>query len=202
MPFPEVLQLLESGGTGGFGIASGGYIKAYWYQQVDSGTSGSLTLPYRAELLLDEFAAAGDAVLSAIENGTPNYKTPYTALGVPVTALLDSGGNWSLTGTPNTFPVAIIYAYRIPAWAYNASLTLLGGELTIAGAQNEDYLTNIQFFQDATYRYYSGVNSNGWKVNRYAKNNPAVKTVANVTNNPTQLTQPNSLITCQSLVYW
>ena len=100
-----------------------------WYFQVGSGASGTLS-PAQGSLELDRFAGGADVLVSACEaDGSPNWTTPLTAGGSPVTATLDAGGNWALSGVPAAYPVALVYAYRVDFQDYDPDLDFPGVEL-------------------------------------------------------------------------
>ena len=101
----------------------------YWYFQVGSGAGGTLT-PAQGVLELDRFPGGADVLVSACESdGSPSWETPLTAGGSPVTATLDAGGNWTLSGVPAAYPVALVYAYRVDFQDYDPDLDFPGVEL-------------------------------------------------------------------------
>ena len=89
------------------------YVKALWFEQINSGASGTFSAPAQGEIVLDQWAAGVDALASTISSGVPTYISPATAGGIIVTATLDISGNWTLSGTPSAYPVAIIYVYKV-----------------------------------------------------------------------------------------
>jgi len=109
------------------------YVKAVWFEQIDSGTSGTLTLPAQAEVVLDQWAAGVDALASTIAAGIPDFISPTTAGDVIITATLDGDGAWTLSGTPSAYPVAIIYVYKVK-FRYFDSTNQLGGYELIPSA--------------------------------------------------------------------
>ena len=100
-----------------------------WYQSVGSGASGTLS-PAQGNLELDRFPGGADVLVSSCESdGSPSWETPLTAGGSPVTATLDAGGNWGLSGVPAAYPVALVYAYRVDFQDYDPDLDFPGVEL-------------------------------------------------------------------------
>jgi hypothetical protein len=89
------------------------YVKALWFEQINSGTSGTFSAPAQGEIVLDQWAAGVDALASTISSGVPTYISPTTAGGIIITATLDINGNWTLSGTPSAYPVAIVYVYKV-----------------------------------------------------------------------------------------
>ena len=102
------------------------YVKVVWFEQINSGTSGTLTLPAQAEVVLDQWAAGVDALASTLASGVPDFISPATVGGVIVTATLDGNGVWTLSGTPSAYPVAIIYVYKVK-FRYFGYTKQLGG---------------------------------------------------------------------------
>ena len=105
------------------------YVKSLWFEQINSGTSGTLTPPAQAEIVLDQWSAGVDALASTIASGIPAFVSPVTSGGVIVTATLDSSGNWALSGTPSAYPVAIVYAYQVKFKFFDYTKQLGGYEL-------------------------------------------------------------------------
>lgn len=97
------------------GAGTGGdvYVRAYWFAAVAAGTSGSLAAPTGGTLCLDAWPEGVDALATELDaGGKPSWETPTEADGTPVTATLDSGGAWTLSGTPSAYPVGIVFCYR------------------------------------------------------------------------------------------
>lgn len=100
-----------------------------WYFQVGSGTSGALT-PAQGVLELDRFPGGADVLVSSCAvDGSPNWETPLTAGGSPVTATMDAAGHWALSGVPAAYPVALVYAFRVDFAEYDPDLDFPGVEL-------------------------------------------------------------------------
>jgi hypothetical protein len=72
-------------------------------------TSGAVALPPQSVVVLDDFGGTVDAVVSSLDGGRPSFNPVYTASGQVVAVTFDSLGNFVLSGTPASFPVAIIY---------------------------------------------------------------------------------------------
>lgn len=89
--------------------------KVAYFASVSS-NSGAITIPTGATILLDQFPGGIDAYVSTIDTGQPTGKNPVTAGGAIVdVSTFDASGNYTLTGTPNSYPVAIIYILKIDA---------------------------------------------------------------------------------------
>jgi hypothetical protein len=113
----------------GVDILEGKYVKAVWYQQVDSGTTGTVTPPANGEIVLDQFASGVDALVSKVSGGFPSEESPVDALGNFVTATMDSGGDFTLSAAPTAYPVALIYAYRIKFSHFDIEHSLLADDV-------------------------------------------------------------------------
>lgn len=88
------------------------YVRSTRFASIGSGTSGSLTLPSNSEVVLDDFGGTTDAVVTTISGGRPSFASAKTAGGTVVATTLDASGNWSLSGTPSAYPVAIVYRVK------------------------------------------------------------------------------------------
>lgn len=85
-----------------------------------SSTAGTITIPANATILLDQFAGGVDAFVSTIINGQPTGTFPQTAGGVNVDVTsFDALGNFTLSGTPSSYPVALVYILKISALNYS-----------------------------------------------------------------------------------
>jgi hypothetical protein len=106
------------------------YVKATWFEQVDSGTSGTISAPVTsATFLLNEWSAGVDALASKMDTGVPTFESPVTAGGTVITATLDGSGNYTLSDTPDAYPVAVVYVYRCKHLYFDDTLTLFESEM-------------------------------------------------------------------------
>jgi hypothetical protein len=94
--------------------------KVVYFAEINTAT-GAITIPTGATILLDQFPNGVDAFASEIDsNGQPTGIFPKTSLGVDVdVATFDALGNYTLTGTPSAFPIALIYVLKIKAIDYS-----------------------------------------------------------------------------------
>lgn len=90
------------------------YVYELW-QSIASGTSGTVTPPTGAVILLDRYEGAADALIVSVQAGVPTDDPVVTASGALVTTTFDVGGNYNLSGTPNSYPVALVYQIKIKA---------------------------------------------------------------------------------------
>ena len=89
--------------------------KVTYFASVSSAT-GTITIPTGATILLDQLFGGVDAYVSTIQNGQPTGILPQTVGGVSVDVTsFDASGNFTLSGTPSSYPVAIIYILKIAA---------------------------------------------------------------------------------------
>lgn len=94
------------------------YVRSQWYKQIDSGTSGTLVatteIGTSAEFVADQWPDDVDMLVSVVTSGEkPDRFPPRDASGDPISATFNtSTGAWALSGTPNAYPVALIYCYR------------------------------------------------------------------------------------------
>lgn len=93
--------------------------KITYFESVSAAT-GTITKPAQSTILLDQFFSGIDAYVSTIVNGQPTGILPQTSGGTPVdVSSFDALGNYTLTGTPSAFPVAIIYILKIKSVYYS-----------------------------------------------------------------------------------
>jgi len=110
------------------------YVRCLWFESVNSGTSGTVSPPTESTILLDQWAAGVDALASKVSGGVPTLQSPQTAEGVTVTASLDVAGNYSLSGVPSAYPVAVIYAYKVKLKDLDNTKVLGGIEVMLESA--------------------------------------------------------------------
>lgn len=122
--------------------------KVAYFASVNA-ASGTITIPTGATILTDQFPGGVDALVSTITSGQPTGINPVTGGGavVDVTSF-DTGGNYVLTGTPSTFPVAVIYQLSIAAkdWSNLTTANILEyepllGVQSVSGTANRITVT-------------------------------------------------------------
>lgn len=87
------------------------YVRTTRFASISS-TTGAVTLPPNAIVVLDDFGGGVDAVISTLSAGYPTFQHAFTLAGDLVTTSFDAGGNYSLSGAPSAYPVALIYRVR------------------------------------------------------------------------------------------
>jgi len=89
-----------------------------------SAATGTITKPANSTIVLDQLASGADAYVSTIVNGQPTGIFPQTAGGVLVdVSSFNTSGDYTLSGTPSAFDVAIVYVITIPAKFYSGLTT-------------------------------------------------------------------------------
>lgn len=94
-----------------------------YFEIINSGTSGTLTPPQGGAwgdittIALDQFGGGIDIFVSEEAFGYPTGES-VEDISTPlvtdvVAATLDSSGNWNLVGTPDTYPIALVYYYKV-----------------------------------------------------------------------------------------
>jgi hypothetical protein len=152
--------MLGSGGSW-IGGAGGKYIETNRFEIIGSGTSGTVSLPTNSTVMLDRFGGTVDAVTSEVSSSTPTYVSAKTAGGVPIAATFNSSGNWSLSGTPSSYPIAIIYRVKQMLANFDSEATNIVGDLflqantslgyTAENVANKDTDTNFSANSDTRY---------------------------------------------------
>lgn len=85
------------------------------FQEINAAT-GTVTAPTGSTILLNQVSGGVDAFVSTIDTGQPTGNFPRTSASVPVdVATFDGSGNFTLSGTPSSYPVALIYWISIKA---------------------------------------------------------------------------------------
>jgi len=102
--------MIGGGGTW-VGISSLGdkVVRSTRFVIVNSGTSGTVTLPLASSVVLDDFGGTTDASVSKVSAGKPTFEPVVTALGAVVTTTFDAQGNYSFSQAPASYPVALVY---------------------------------------------------------------------------------------------
>ena len=127
--------MLGGGGSwvGSSRLAGGGskYVRTTRFVSIGAGTSGTVTLPANSEVVLDDFGGATDAVVSQITSAKPNGSPAVTSANVLVAATFDASGNWTFSGTPSAYPVALIYRVRTLMSNLDSTATDIIGDVDI-----------------------------------------------------------------------
>jgi hypothetical protein len=113
-----------SGGSGGgtdpadkarITVLENNEYKVAYFAEI-SASSGTITTPTNSTILLDQFQSGLDALVSTEVSGQPTQDSPVTAGGTVVSVTsFDASGNYTLSGTPSSYPVCLIYILKIKA---------------------------------------------------------------------------------------
>lgn len=86
------------------------------YESVESGTSGTVPVYEESTIRFGQYVDGQDCIVVRTDvNGRPVDRPARTASGNIILATLESDGSYTLSGTPDIYPVAIIYQVAIPA---------------------------------------------------------------------------------------
>jgi hypothetical protein len=89
--------------------------KVAYFASVNSAT-GTITIPTGATILADQFPGGVDAYVSTISSGQIVGENPNTTTGTKVDVTsFNTSGDFVLSATPSSYPVAIIYMLKIKA---------------------------------------------------------------------------------------
>jgi len=88
------------------------YVRSTRFETISSGTTGSVTIPSEQSVILDDFGGTIDAIVTTISNGRPTTSPAQTTGNTIIATTFDASGNYTFTGTPSTYPVAIMYRVR------------------------------------------------------------------------------------------
>lgn len=131
------------------------YVRTTRFAVIGSGTSGQITLPGSAEVVLDDFGGTTDAVVSSVSGGKPTTSAALSSLGAVVASTFDASGNYSFTDTPASYPVALIYRVQTPLGDFDSTSSDIWGEPDVfssggSGSGFTDFSYNITDGQSAT----------------------------------------------------
>jgi hypothetical protein len=113
------------------------YVRTTRFENIGSGTSGTVTLPSDSEIVLDDFGGTTDAVVAQVSGGKPTLQSAKTSTGEIITTSFNSLGEWSFTGTPSSYPVAILYRIRQKLSDFDSTAS------DIFGSANVEQVTKI-----------------------------------------------------------
>ncbi|MDA3856209.1 MAG: hypothetical protein PF569_08180 [Candidatus Woesearchaeota archaeon] len=85
------------------------------FELIESGTTGSITKPTDSTIILDQYEDAGDCLIFQVDTtGTkPINKVAVDSSGIAIASTLDIAGAYTFSGTPDAYPVALIYQIQI-----------------------------------------------------------------------------------------
>lgn len=128
--------------------------KITYFTEISSST-GTITIPTGATILLDQLQSGVDAYVCTIQNSQPTGSFPQTSGGVTVdVSSFDALGNYTLSGTPSSYPVALIYILKIKAKDYsNLDITKILDleEINIISQTITNGVTNKSPSEDAVF---------------------------------------------------
>jgi hypothetical protein len=133
-------------------LIGGKYVRTTRFQIISSGTSGTVTLPTNSTVVLDDFGGTVDAVVAQVEGGYPTTISAKTSGGVVIGTTFDSSGNWSFSGTPSSYPVAIVYRVKQTLLNFDSTASNIWGNPNVEQVTKSDIgLSNVPNV-DATQR--------------------------------------------------
>lgn len=106
------------------------YVRTTRFAIISSGTSGTITLPPDSEVVLDDFGGTVDAVVSTVSGGFPTTIPAKTGEIIVATTFTGLGA-WSLSSTPDSYPVAIIYRVRQKLLDFDSTASNIWGPSNI-----------------------------------------------------------------------
>lgn len=109
------------------------YVRTTRFASIGAGTSGTVTLPANSTVVLDDFGGGVDAVITTISAGRPTFSHAFTAAGDLVTTSFDAGGNYTLSGAPSAYPVALVYRVRQKLSDFDSTSSDIIGDYDVEG---------------------------------------------------------------------
>lgn len=104
------------------------------FATINSGTTGTVTLPSNATVVLNDFGGTLDAITCEIASGSPSFTTPTTAGGALITTTFNSSGDYVLSGTPSAYPIGIIYCVYQTLINFDSTASDIVGDPDFSGA--------------------------------------------------------------------
>jgi len=121
------------------------FIRSTRFISIGSGTSGTLTIPDEGTIVLDDFGGTVDAVVTTISGGRPQFAQASEADSTLITATLDTDGNWTISGTPSAYPVALIYRVKQRLKDFDSEATDIVGEYDIEEAGGASSAADVSY---------------------------------------------------------
>lgn len=182
------------------------YVRTTRFAIISSGTSGTITLPPSSEVILDDFGGTVDAVVSETSGGFPTLISAKSSTGAVIATSFDNSGNWSFTGTPATYPVAILYRVRQKILDFDSTASDIWGnsnveqvtksDIGLGNVPNIDATNPANIVQTSSYRFVTDTEKALWN----ASIDEAFETVSkNLKSKPFVLNYTTGLLT--SIVY-
>lgn len=121
------------------------YVRTTRFASIGAGTGGTVTLPANATVVLDDFGGGVDAVVTTIVATRPTFSHAFTLTGDIVTTSFDAGGNYTFSGAPSAYPVALVYRVRQKLSEFSTSTDIIGdydveGINSVQGTANQVYV--------------------------------------------------------------
>jgi hypothetical protein len=79
------------------------------FETISGTTSGTITTYTNINISQDNWANQNNAFAVETSGGRPSQKALFTATGVPITASIDTNGNYALSGTPTATNYCIVW---------------------------------------------------------------------------------------------
>jgi hypothetical protein len=141
------------------------YVRSTRFEIINSGTSGTVTLPSNSEVILNDFGGTVDAVVAQVSSSKPLLQPALTSTGEVVATSFDASGNWSFTGTPSAYPVAILYRVRQAAEDFDSDASNIWGNTTVEDRSStvckslgSDFTTTLDTLQNVGLEFPIGSN--------------------------------------------
>lgn len=127
--YPKIIGIEESTS----GAIDGKLVRTSRFVQIGSGTSGTITLPPNSTVVLNDFGGTVDAVVAQMSGGRPTYSSAVDAGSVVISTTFDSSGNYSFSGTPSAYPVALVYRVEQTLLDFDSTASDIVGSPQISG---------------------------------------------------------------------
>lgn len=165
------------------------YVRTTRFASIGAGTSGAVTLPANAIVVLDDFGGGVDAVVTTISVGRPTFSHAFTVTGDLVTTSFDAGGNYSFSAAPSAYPVALVYRVRQKLSEFDSTSSDIIGDYDVEGINVVQGTVDQVYINGSTTPQYGnaifslpqpiGTNSSPTFANVYSSNIATIENTAN-----------------------
>ena len=162
------------------------YVRTTRFEIINSGTSGTVTLPANSTVILDDFGGTVDAVVSQVQNSKPSLQPSMDSDTIVVATTFDSSGNWSFSSTPSSYPVIIMYRVRQTLANFDSTATniygvpntdmspvqsvngkigevvLVKSDIGLGNVQNIDTTNPSNIVEDSTHKFVTDTEKSTW----------------------------------------
>ncbi len=118
------------------------------FKGIESGTSGTITTSTNSTILMDRYLDGADALVVQVDSNNRPIDSPvYTNEGLVVTTTFNAAGEYSFSGTPSSYPVAVVYQIIISTkyWNEISLFSIVTKFRVLNVSENHNILLNLDY---------------------------------------------------------